>query len=112
MEHNSLTQHIHSPTRGSNTLDLVITRNPDTIHSYKTLDTLISDQKIITVNAFSSMREHSEFPSPPLRTQANINLLNFFRDTINWEEIRQNWEDIRHRMSTRRCYWKIKERKK
>ena len=40
IETNNLTQHVKDPTRGSNGLDLVITRDPDIVHEVEVLDSL------------------------------------------------------------------------
>ncbi|KAK3873344.1 hypothetical protein Pcinc_021632 [Petrolisthes cinctipes] len=47
IEDNILWQHITEPTRGNNTLDLIITNDPLLIHSYETEDTVMSDHKLI-----------------------------------------------------------------
>ena len=49
IETNNLTQHVKDPTRGSNVLDLVITKNPDIVHDVEVLDSLAdSDHRMVT----------------------------------------------------------------
>ena len=49
IESNCLTQHVMEPTRGTNILDLVITKDPDIVHEVQLLDSLAaSDHCMIT----------------------------------------------------------------
>ncbi|KAK3883222.1 hypothetical protein Pcinc_012449 [Petrolisthes cinctipes] len=69
IEDNYLWQHITEPTRGNNTLDLIISHDPLLIHSYETEDTVMSDHKLILArttlgnsfksNAIREMRKYS-----------------------------------------------------
>lgn len=92
----NLTQHIQEPTRINNILDLVLTKNPEGIHSYNIEDTILSDHKLITVYVYSQQLAHV-----PTRNQEQIpqglHRLNFHNADIDWNKIQQrlgsiNWE--------------------
>lgn len=55
-------QFITEPTRGRNTLDLIISNNSNFIHSYDITETIMSDHKFITARAQLSKAATEKYP--------------------------------------------------
>jgi len=86
IETNNLTQHIKKPKRGSNVLDLVITKDPDFVHEVEVLDSLAdSDHRMVTwmvdITRYTvTQRETLDF------NRGDYEAIKQKLSSINWEE--------------------------
>ena len=99
MEQLFLSQEIHTPTRGSNVLDLLLTNNPEIIHGCRTEKTKLSDHNLITVTLAKSKKakqsqEHN-------KEKSGFKTLNFNSEEAKWEELKHalmqtDWDGSQH----------------
>lgn len=79
-----LSQIIREPTRGNNILDLVITNSFSLIHSYHTINTIMSDHKLIYVHTnINSLHPINTQPKDSL-AQNTLGHYNFHSKHTNW----------------------------
>ena len=93
VDNHFLYQHITKPThKKGNTLDLILTNNPELLHSYQCVPVLtVSDHYIIEAftdyklnsqkSNLSKKVDHSQLQKP------SLNDLNFYSEETNWEKI-------------------------
>lgn len=92
-----LTQIISSPTRKSNILDIVMTNNDELVHEYCVDETNLSDHNIITLTTNIRSDPHQAICNltqrlPP--TIINLSNLNFFSETVHWENLRSQINSV------------------
>ena len=89
-----LEQHINTPTRGDNILDIVMTNDDNLIHTISVNKTNLSDHNIIslTTNIITDTRFAAHAAKKPMTV--NFNKLNFFNDKISWEAIKKELDEV------------------
>lgn len=111
-EEHCLTQIINVPTRGDNILDIVMTNNEDIFFELMVQPTHLSDHNIVTLTTnLLSKPFHNDNRKATLTT-VGFNDLNYFSDTICWENIKRdldqvNWEQELKDVSPEVQYKKI-----
>ena len=89
-----LSQHIDKPTRGNNILDLVMSNNDDLIHEYSVEKTVLSDHNIINIKTTMNKSGHNNVSSLAPHTELNFNQLNFFSESVSWEDIKTDLGEV------------------
>lgn len=91
-----LTQLIHAPTRGNNTLDVAMCNNEELIYEYSVDKTNLSDHNIITLTTSIKTDTH---PSTTVKQNQTFNQLNFFSESIKWNDVKSDiaavdWDQV------------------
>ena len=85
MEDEMLEQHVTEPTRIDNILDLIITNNEDLIMAINTEDTIMSDHRLLIIQALLSVRQQN--PAPYRQEPSGLGELNFSSNTVDWDRL-------------------------
>ena len=92
-----LNQFVEKPThKDGNILDLVLTNNSDLVHDINVNDTLLSitHHKVVEVSTAYCIKSNCSNPEQKPRLHSNeFQMLNFFNDQINWDNIRSKLRD-------------------
>ena len=97
MEDHLLSQYVSIPTRQQNTLDLLLTNNPNLVLHTSAEETNISDHKLVKINTTFSLTSKKTKNSPVFKdhTFRNLNLqkanfedINSHLSSINWDELK------------------------
>ncbi|KAG0721802.1 hypothetical protein GWK47_045713 [Chionoecetes opilio] len=89
-----LTQTINIPTRGDNILDVVLTNNDDLFHNFTVDPTNLSDHNIVTLTTTMTDKKHHRDFSPAQHTAVIFNHLNFFSESICWDNLKRNLNQV------------------
>ena len=79
-----LSQVVHTPTRGTNILDLIFVNNEEIIMSVQAAETIMSDHRIITVDTMLGYTNANPLDAPP---EEGLHSLNFYSDRVKWEDL-------------------------
>lgn len=89
-----LNQHINTPTRGTNILDIVLTNNDALLHNITVNRTNLSDHSIITLttNLSTNMQTRS---TSETHQALNFSHLNFLSESVCWEGMKRDLSEIK-----------------
>ena len=99
-----LTQQIITPTRLNNILDLYFTNNHESVNTYRTDKTILSDHNIVVINT-TYKRNKCEKVEKTAPRSSPFSEYNFFSEEIKWEELDQcfsrvDWEQVMGSVNT------------
>ena len=103
-----ISQEIMTPThKRGNILDLLLTNNPEMLHSYECNETLFSDHYLVNarINYKNTEQENGEeeFETNSEKSSLNFDRLNFFSEKIDWKKIKEELKKLNWTAELRRC---------
>ena len=89
-----LNQHITTPIRGKNILDIVMTNDDKLIHDYTVEKTNLSDHKVVNLQTNITKDEHLNKKSPHWKQNSVLINFNFFTESVSWKKMKSDLGEV------------------